>query len=77
MAPKNFNTLKKVTYEHLRKKPEAQLIISMKYLNLNIELSTFTYAYIPYGGILSCTNVQQIGNTIFKCVNGYVLTQEE
>lgn len=34
----------------------------MNYLNLNIEMSTFTSAYIPCGGILSCKNVQEIDN---------------
>lgn len=49
----------------------------MNYLNLKIELRTFTSASVPCGGILSCINVQQIDNTVFKYVSGYVLTQEE
>lgn len=49
----------------------------MNYLKLNMELSPFTYACIPCGGILSCINVQQIDNTVFKYVKGYVLAQKE
>ena len=40
---------------------------SMKYLNLNIGLRALTCSYIPYGGILSYINVQQIHNSVQIC----------